>query len=108
MSRRSLETAVIAASGTTSGPIDARNWNQFAIIKPATTGTAITVTVSTTRNGTYTALLSSGSTAVSLTAQAAAGTYPLSSEIGKFPWFKLVSGSTEAAERSIVVVKSAF
>lgn len=102
----STQTVTIASADTVSTAIDARGYNQFGLIKPATTGTAITFQVSTSSAGTFTALLSSAGTAVSLTVQAGAGTYPLPDSLKAFPYFKIVSGSSEAATRSLVVTKA--
>lgn len=96
--------ATIANGGTTSGAIDIRNASIIGIITPsALTGTAITITVSDSQGGTYVPLRSSGSSAISLTV-ATGGAYPLSVNVEPWSWMKLVSGSAEAAERSITVV----
>lgn len=97
-------TATIANGGTTSSAIDIRNASIIGIITPsALTGTTITMAVSTSQSGTYVPLRSSASTAISLTV-AASGAYPLSVNVEPWSWLKLVSGSVEAADRSITVV----
>ena len=104
-SRFTTQGVAIAESATTSDAIDARSWDRFGIIKPATTGNAITFTVSTSQTGTFTALLTTAGTSESLTTQTAAGTYPLPTALERFPWFKLVSDETESAARVITVTK---
>ena len=99
-----VETATIANGGTTSNAIDIRDASVIGIITPAAfTGTAITLSVSTTQAGTYVPLRSTGATAISLTV-AVSGAYPLSVNVEPWSWIKLVSGSTEAAQRLISVV----
>lgn len=104
------QAVTIASGGTKSDPIDARGYNLFGMIKPATTGDAISFEVATSREGTYTALLTTGTTAASVTTAAAAGTYPIPESLGleRFPWFKLVSDASEAADRTITVTKARY
>lgn len=102
-------TATIAAAGTVSTAIDLRGARGFGFALPATfTGTAITFQVSHD-NVTFQAL-NDDSGAVSMTvAQGKSYTAPrpdsTSGGPGAWPYVKLVSGSTEGAERSIVVVR---
>lgn len=96
-------TATIASGGTTTGPIDIRGFRSVGVITPsALTGTALTFTVSATKNGTYVPLRTTGSTAVSLTVSTS-GAYQVATSIEPFSWMKIVSGSTEAADRTLLV-----
>lgn len=102
-------TVTIAAAGTKSASIDLRDCRNFGFALPATfTGTAITFEVSH-NNVTFQAL-NDDSGAVSMTvAQGKSYTAPrpdsTSGGPGAWPYVKLVSGSTEGTERSIVVVR---
>jgi hypothetical protein len=96
-------TATIAISTTTSDVIENVFSQAVGIILPTMTGTAITFTVSNDRDGDYVALNNS-SGAVSLTT-ASSKAYKLPDDLKPFPYFKLVSGSSEAAARTITVVR---
>lgn len=98
-------TATIAASGTKTDAIDLRGCSRLGFALPATfTGTAISFEVSHD-NVTFQAL-NDDSGAVSMTvAQAKSYTVSDADGVGVWPWVKLVSGSTEGAERLITVVR---
>lgn len=104
--KNSLQAVVIKSGDTESAAVDARNYNAFSLIKPATTGDAISFEVATNAGGPWTALLSTGTTPVSLTTATTAGTYPVPASVAAFPWFRLVSDTTEGADRTITVVKA--
>jgi len=96
-------TATIAASGTKTDAIEIKASVAFGVALPATfTGTALTFEVSTD-NVTYQALHNT-SGAVSLTV-AQGKSYALPAELTAWPWFKIVSGSTEGSARSLVIVR---
>lgn len=97
----------IANGGTASAAIDGRDGALFGFALPAAfTGTTITVTVCDTADGTYQVLEDVYGNAVSLTVEQGKS-YTLPNEIAPWPWFKLVSGSAEAAQRTIRVVRKA-
>lgn len=108
--RVSYQTATIAASGTTSGAISTGIINEEGTqlhgleFPAAMTGTAMTFTGSRSSDGTYVTLREvGGASAYSVTITASAFV-PLDPRVfATFPFIKLVSGSTEASERSIVV-----
>ena len=92
-------TATIASSGTISDAIDLRAYSTGGYILPASfTGTGMTFQVSADGT-TYTA----HSVASVTVAQGKAYAFP--AEVMAFPWVKLVSGSSEAASRSIVIAR---
>jgi hypothetical protein len=98
-------TAVIAASGTTSSVIRNVNGQFRAFQLPTMTGTAITFTVSSTFGGTYVAVEAVGGTAISVTTESSKA-YAVPEDVRHFPFIKMVSGSTEAAERTIVIFRN--
>lgn len=92
-------SVTIASSGTKSGGIDLRNATVAGYILPATfTGTGMTFEVSAD-GVTYTAHSASSVTV----AQGKAYAFP--AEVMAFPWVKLVSGSTESAQRTIAITR---
>lgn len=96
--------AVIAASGTKTNGIDFRASAFGGVILPATfTGTALTFEVSHD-DVTYQGLYDEFGTAVSMTV-AQGRSYPLPGELAGFPYFKIVSGSSEAAARTLRIVR---
>jgi len=97
-------TATIATSGTVSSAVDFRAAAFGGIALPAAfTGTALTFQVSAD-NTTYQALNDRYGAAVSMTV-AQGKSYPLPTELAGWPWFKIVSGSTEGGNRTIVIVR---
>lgn len=95
------QTLVIAASGTVSDAFNNTHCVAAAVVLPATfTGTALTFQVSAD-NSTFVAL-NNDSGAVSITV-AQAKAYALPAGLAAFPYFKIVSGSTEGSARSLLV-----
>lgn len=97
-------TATIAESGTKTGAIDNRASALCGVILPATfTGTTLTFEVCATEDGTFRALHDDDGAISRTVAQGLA--YALPDELATFPWFKIVSGSTEGSERSLTVTR---
>lgn len=98
---RTTKIATIAASGTVSSAIETQaEYPNMGLVLPATfTGTALTFQVSLD-NGTYQALYKEDGSAVSMTV-AQGRSYQLPIELACWPWFKIVSGSTEGSERTL-------
>lgn len=101
-----VQTATIASSGTTSGEIDLGGTTLVGIeIPSAITGTSMTFTTASAAGGTFVPI-QNGGTGVALSVTIAAskriplGGYP---EFKGCRFIKLVSGSSEAAARSIKV-----
>lgn len=95
-------TATIANGQTTSGAIDARGLSQIGLVMPsAFTGTTISFNVSAD-GATYQALYDATNTLVSVTV-AASRSYALPSTLLAWPYFKIVSGSAEAAARTLTI-----
>lgn len=103
--RSPRQTVTIANAGTTSDAVDAVDTALYGIILPsAFTGTSLTFTVCDTETGTYQGLYDQYGNAVSMTV-AQGRSYTLPTELAPWPFFKIVSGSSEAAQRSITVVR---
>ena len=100
-------TATIANGATTSDAISLLDQVAGGIITPAAlTGTSLTFTVCNTVGGTYVALYDSDNNLVSMTvtvSRAYAFTGAEADALAPWPFVKIVSGSAEAAERSLVV-----
>ena len=108
--RVSYQTATIAASGTTSGAVSTGIINSEGTqlhgleFPAAMTGTAMTFTGSRSSDGTYVTLKEVGGAATYSVTVTASSFVPLDPRVfATFPFIKLVSGSTEASERSITV-----
>lgn len=101
-------TVTIASAGTVSGAVLAADCVAFGLQMPAAfTGTSITFQVSADRGTTFQALYdSTGANQVTL-AVAASRSYDLPAELTAFDAFKIVSGSSEGAARSLVVIGKA-
>ena len=99
----SFRVQTIASSGTVSDAFEAKEFAAFGLVIPtAFTGVAITFQVS--HDGvTYQALYDTTNTLVSLTV-AVSRSYQLPAALEAWPFFKLVSGSSEAAARTLYVV----
>ena len=97
------ENVTVAISQGTSEVIGNVGSKSVGIILGTMTSTALTFTVSTERDGTFVAL-NNTSGAVSLTV-ASSKAYKLPDDLIPFPYFKLVFGSSEAAERTVTVVR---
>jgi hypothetical protein len=99
----STRTATIASSGTTSSVVRNVSGTARSFILPTMTGTAISFTVCDTYGGTYVAVEAAAGTAISVTSESSKA-YAIPAEVQNFPFFKFVSGSTEAASRTIKVI----
>lgn len=101
------QTAVIASSGTASGAIDLGDDDLVAIITPAAiTGTAISITASTSLAGTYVTVQDGDGADLSL-AVAASKYIPINNLAltAGLRFIKLVSNASEDAERTITLVQ---
>lgn len=99
----SQTTVTIASAGTTSAAIDGQAYAFYGLIMPGTiTSTAMTFTVSDKSDGTFVALYDETNTQVSVTI-AASRAYNLPDALAAWPWFKIVMGSSEAADRSLIL-----
>lgn len=95
--------AVIASSAQLSGAFENKYGRDSAVVVPAAfTGTALTFEVSAD-GVTYQPLYGTDGNAVSLTV-AQGRSYPLPAAVLPWPYFKIKSGSAEAAQRTLVVV----
>lgn len=108
--RVSYQTATIASSGTTSGAISTGiiNFEGTQLhgleFPAAMTGTTMTFTGSRSSDGTYVTLKEVGGASNYSVTVSASSFVPLDPRVfATFPFIKLVSGSAEGAERSIVV-----
>jgi hypothetical protein len=100
------QTATILNGATVSDAIDAGPYTIFGIQLPAAfTGTALTFQVSAD-NITYQLLYDTANALVTIAAVAQGRSYILPSGLGPWPFFKVVSGTAEGAQRSIVIVKN--
>lgn len=98
------ETVVIASGQTESAAVDARSSSLYGAMLPDTfTGTTLTFLVSNVQDGTYRALANDSGNISRTVAQGKA--YALPEELAPYPWFKIKSGSSEAADRSLTVTK---
>ena len=104
---RSELTAVIAISGTVSAAVDLVGTGLVAIQLPTMTGTAISFQGSADGT-TYTAIHDGAGAAVSITTATDTCTVVPESITRGFRFIKLVSGSTEAAERTIKLITRAI
>jgi len=99
-----VTTAIIASGQTKSNGVDFVDAAFGGLVLPASfTGTTLTFEVSAD-NTTYQALTDRYGAAISMTV-AQGKSYPLPSELAGWPWFKIVSGSTEAVDRTITIVR---
>lgn len=98
--------AVIAASGTTSAAVAVPDKCELVgIFAPVCTGTALTLTASPTAGGTYVAVKTAADAAVSITISGTAHYIALDPALyGGLQNIKLVSGSSQAAERTFTLV----
>jgi hypothetical protein len=108
--RISYQTATIASSGTTSGAVSTgiigtENTQLMGLEFPAAmTGTSMTFTGSRSENGTYVTITEVGGASNYSVTVAANKFVPVDPRVfSTFPFIKLVSGSAEGAERSIIV-----
>lgn len=102
-----MTTVVIPSGGTTSSPADLAGYTLVGMKYGTMTGTAITYTMSETKTGTYVAVKNS-SGAVSTTV---ADDEYLALDPANFrgiQYIKLVSGSSEAADRTVTLFLKAM
>lgn len=103
-SRICIVTAAIALSGTTSEAVDLSGTTLCGIHMPAAfTGTALTFLAASAADGTYQAVKDSAGDPVSVTV--AQGTYVQldPAVFAGIQYLKVVSGSTEAAARTLTL-----
>ena len=100
---RTFQPLTIASSATTSDAVILGGKVLVGLVMPGTfTGTTITFTVS--HDGTtYQALYDDTNTQVSMTV-AASRNYALPDTLAAWPYFKIVSGSSEGGARTLYVV----
>ncbi len=99
-------TAVItvATSATTSAAVSLIGVTILGVITPsALTGTSLTFQVSSSAAGTYVPLYDSAGTQVSVTVAASRGYYLDPAIFAGWRYVKLVSGSSEAADRTFTL-----
>ncbi len=101
-------TLTIASSGTESTALKITDQVAFGLQMPAAfTGTSITFLVSADNGATFQALYdSTGTTQVSMSV-AASRSYDLPAELTAWDHVKIVSGSSEASARSLIVIGKA-
>ncbi len=98
------QTLTIAISTTASTRVDGWRFAIFGLVMPAAfTGTAITFQVSAD-DAIYQDLYDATGTIKISQAVVASRSYDLPSELASWPFWKVVSGTTEVAARSLVVV----
>lgn len=96
-------TLTIANNATTSDAMDARGYAVFGLVIPsAFTGTSITFTVSDD-NTTFQALYDASNAQVTVPV-AVSRSYDLPAELASWPYWKIVSGSSEGGARSLIIV----
>ena len=101
----STAKAIIAASGTTSAAVELGRQRIVALQTPAAlTGTTITFTACLTADGTFLPVYDDAGTAYSVTVSTSRHIYVDERKLWAAPFIKLVSGSSEAAERTITLM----
>jgi hypothetical protein len=102
---KGAQTLTIASGQTVSSTYNNRAGSALGLVMPAAfTGTTLTFKVSTD-NTTFQSLYDTTNTLVSLTV-AASRSYQLPAALATWPYIQVVSGSSEGASRSLVVVAS--
>ena len=105
MALNMASNALIEADGTTSGPVDLTEWLLAGFMLPDTfTGTALTFEAAPTEDGTYRSVTNSSGTAISVTVATDAHVLIEPQTFAGVRWLKIVSGSTEGADRTIGLV----
>lgn len=100
-------TAVIDASGTTSGECTAPKlgYELVGIFIPVMTGTALTLTAASAPAGTFVAVKNAANTAISITVDGTAHLAVLDPTLYRgLENFKFVSNGTEASARTLTLV----
>ena len=96
------QTIIIALGATESSPVDAQDAVLFSLIMPAAlTGTAIHYEGSAD-GGVFVDMYDAFNVQVTQTV-AAGRAYDVPAEVSTYPWWRIVSGTAEAAKRSIIV-----
>lgn len=100
------KSAVIAASGTTSGEVACPDgYELVGMFAPVCTGTALTLTAATASGGTFVAVANASNSAISHTISGTAHYIALDPTLYRgLQFIKLVSGSSEAADRTFTVI----
>lgn len=99
-----FEDVVIASSGTTSGAVDLRGMTLCGFYMPAAfTGTTITFTAATAEAGTYLPVEDGDGASISKTVSASKYVKVDPADFAGIQFLKLVSGSSEGAERTITL-----
>lgn len=104
------KTATIASGGTDSGALDLAGFNLCGIFLPATfTGTALTFKAAATIGGTY-QVVKSTTSGSSLSYTVAQNTYVAldPKDFQGIQFLKIVSGSTEGADRTLTLSLKGF
>lgn len=106
MARIIKKDAVIANGGTTSGQVNVPDGHELVgIYAPVCTGTALTLTASKTSGGTFLAVKNAADSAISHTISGTAHYIALDSTLYRgLEFIKLVSGSSEGADRTFTCV----
>lgn len=107
MSRSRIgETATIALSGTESTAINVSQEDLVGLLMPAAfTGTSVTFTTSRTSDGTFSPVYDNAGALVSVTVGTSrVVTIPPDSSVAFLNYVKIISGSTETGERSIITI----
>lgn len=95
---------IIQNGATASSVMDARGFSMFALLLPtAFTGVALTFNVSTDGVN-FTQLYDSANNPVTISTVAAGRAYPLPDELAAWPFWQIVSGTTETARRILQIV----
>ena len=103
---RRSQTITIALGDVISSPVDAQDAVLFSLIMPAAlTGTAIHYEGSAD-GGSFTDMYDAFNVQVTQTV-AAGRAYDVPAEVSAYPWWRIVSGTTEVAKRSIIVCMKA-
>jgi hypothetical protein len=100
-----ITTATIASGQTTSAAVDLSGTTLVGLQMPASfTGTSVTFQVATSAAGTYQSMTSSTGSALTFTV--AGGKYVAANptDFAGVQYFKLISGSSEGADRIIELV----
>lgn len=99
-------TAVIAASGTTSNAVDLEENDLVGVIFPASmTGTSVTITMAASLTGTYNTHYDQSGSAVTISVVNGSAAIDNLAHTAGLRFIKLVSNGTEAAERTITLVQ---
>lgn len=102
---RDIGNVTIASSGTTSGEFNAGKYVICGFKFPAMTGTSVTFTHCEESGGTFVPVADTSDTNLSITVSATAKTRVVNPQnFAGLEYIKLVSGSSEGADRVITVL----